>query len=156
MTNFEEISAKVEGKNINPKTLLATDYMNHFNEVIMLFEMIPDMPELLDEVKNWQPKSYIQHFEESSFANKDLAIEAYAHVPANYKRAFEFAVSEMNKIVAIAIIHIEQILDDKEQLIAYAKKTFDDLRVLIEATSSVINGTVVAQTQSTVDTIIDG
>lgn len=31
--------------NINPRTGLATDYLNHFNEAVMLLEMVPDMPE---------------------------------------------------------------------------------------------------------------
>src|SRR3546814_6668569 len=35
----------VRGKNINQNTLLATDYLNHFNEIIMLLEMLPSMPE---------------------------------------------------------------------------------------------------------------
>ena len=41
---------RVAGTVINPSTLLATDYLNHFNEVIMTVDMVPDMPELFDEV----------------------------------------------------------------------------------------------------------
>ncbi len=39
---------KVRGTNINEQTLLATDYLNHFNEIAMMLEMIPDMPEFLE------------------------------------------------------------------------------------------------------------
>lgn len=35
--------------NINPRTGLATDYLNHFNEAVMLLEMIPDMPECAED-----------------------------------------------------------------------------------------------------------
>ncbi|MEO8318885.1 MAG: hypothetical protein ABI561_11235, partial [Bradyrhizobium sp.] len=38
-------AAQLKAANINPRTGLATDYLNHFNEAIMLLEMVPDMPE---------------------------------------------------------------------------------------------------------------
>jgi len=41
----DDIYARVAGKNINEKTLLATDYLNHFNEIIMLIELVPDLVE---------------------------------------------------------------------------------------------------------------
>ncbi|MDP3655070.1 MAG: hypothetical protein Q8R67_25705, partial [Rhodoferax sp.] len=36
-------AALLRAANINPRTGLATDYLNHFNEAIMLLEMVPDM-----------------------------------------------------------------------------------------------------------------
>ena len=54
---FEEFAAKVDGTNISAQTLLATDYLNHFNEIVMLLDMIPDMPDMVEECKLWQPKS---------------------------------------------------------------------------------------------------
>ena len=73
---------RVRGTNINEQTLLATDYLNHFNKIVMTMEMVPDMPELLEEAKAWQPKTYQDHFRDSGFTDKDLAIEAYPHAPA--------------------------------------------------------------------------
>ena len=35
----ESLHVRVRGKNINEETLLATDYLNHFNEIIMLFDI---------------------------------------------------------------------------------------------------------------------
>ena len=67
----------VQGKNIHEETLLATDYLNHFNEIIMLLDMIPSMPECLEDAKAWEPKTYVEHFRDSGFADKDLAIFAY-------------------------------------------------------------------------------
>lgn len=48
---------RVEGTNICDASLLATDYLNHFNEVVMLIGMIPDMPECLDDAREWRPKT---------------------------------------------------------------------------------------------------
>src|SRR6201982_3555780 len=63
--------------NINPRTGLATDYLNHFNEAIMLLEMVPDMPECSEDFLAWYPLSYAEHFTLSNFRARDLAIEAY-------------------------------------------------------------------------------
>lgn len=73
---YEAFRARVADANINTQTLLATDYLNHFNEIIMLLEMVPDMPDMLEECRAWEPKSYQDHFRESSFSDKQLAIEA--------------------------------------------------------------------------------
>ena len=76
---------RLQGININPVTLLATDYLNHFNEVIMLIEMVADMPDMIEDVLAWEPKSYSQHFADSGFKDKNLAIEAYGAAPEDLK-----------------------------------------------------------------------
>src|ERR1700720_4918476 len=73
----EARAARLHAANINPRTGLATDYLNHFNEAIMLLEMIPDMPECAEEFLQWQPRSYREHFAASNFRARELAIEAY-------------------------------------------------------------------------------
>ena len=55
-------AAQLRAANINPRTGLATDYLNHFNEAIMLLEMIPDMPECAEDFLGWQPLSYARAF----------------------------------------------------------------------------------------------
>jgi hypothetical protein len=42
-------AAALAAANINPQSGLATDYLNHFNEAIMLLEMIPDMPDCVED-----------------------------------------------------------------------------------------------------------
>src|SRR5476651_958755 len=70
-------AAMLRAANINPRTGLATDYLNHFNEAIMLLEMIPDIPECAEDFLDWRPLSYGEHFHASNFKARDLAIEAY-------------------------------------------------------------------------------
>src|SRR5271170_4217920 len=74
----EAWAARLRAANINPRTGLATDYLNHFNEAVMLLEMIPDMPECAEDFLGWQPLSYAEHFTASNFKARDLAIEAYS------------------------------------------------------------------------------
>ena len=47
--------ARLAAANINPKTGLATDYLNHFNEAIMLLDLLPSMPECIVELIGWEP-----------------------------------------------------------------------------------------------------
>ncbi len=68
-------AAELRAANINPRTGLATDYLNHFNEAIMLLEMVPDMPECAEDFLGWQPLSYREHFAASNFKARDLAIQ---------------------------------------------------------------------------------
>ncbi|MFT4077165.1 MAG: hypothetical protein QM647_16680 [Asticcacaulis sp.] len=77
--------------NVNPATGLATDYLNLFNEAIMLFEMGLDMPDMAEELADWHPRGYIEHFEKSGFELKDVVIAAYEHAPADIRGEFDAA-----------------------------------------------------------------
>jgi hypothetical protein len=91
--------------NINPSSFLATDYLNHFNEVVMLMEMVPDMPDMAEDVMAWEPRGYTEHFEQSVFADKALAIEAYQAAPAATKARFDAVIADLDKqIVDIQIL----------------------------------------------------
>src|SRR6201997_2336450 len=85
----EARAAELRAANINPRTGLATDYLNHFNEAIMLLEMIPDMPECAEDFLGWRPLSYRDHFTASHFKARDLAIEAYDSADAGIRTAFD-------------------------------------------------------------------
>lgn len=82
--------------NINPISFLATDYLNHFNEVVMLMEMVPDMPDMIADVMDWQPRDYVAHFEQSVFAEKALAIAAYRNAPQRSRERFERVAEELD------------------------------------------------------------
>ena len=55
-------AVRLADANINPLTGLATDYLNHFNEAIMLLEMLSSCPECRDDFLVWRPMSYREHF----------------------------------------------------------------------------------------------
>ncbi|GGB51695.1 hypothetical protein GCM10011316_24620 [Roseibium aquae] len=93
---------KLEKANINPATGLATDYLNHFNEVVMLLEMLPAMPECAEDVLAWKPLDYCSHFENSSFTEKQLAITAYEAAPPYLRENLETLIREINAAVQTA------------------------------------------------------
>ncbi|EKS28966.1 hypothetical protein [Afipia felis] len=89
----------LKDNNINPRTGLATDYLNHFNEAIMLLEMIPDMPECTEDFLSWRPLTYRQHFEASNLKAKELAIQAYEQADLALKTEFDRVIGSMRDIL---------------------------------------------------------
>ena len=92
-------AAALKAANINPTTGLATDYLNHFNEAIMLLEMIPAMPECADDFLSWQPLTYAEHFLASNFKGRDLAISAYNETADDIRIPFDETCDTMTSIL---------------------------------------------------------
>src|SRR5579863_3837165 len=92
-------AALLSAANINPRTGLATDYLNHFNEAVMLLEMIPDVPECAEDFLGWQPLSYAEHFTASNFKARDLAIEAYNTADVRVRKEFDNVTSAITAIL---------------------------------------------------------
>lgn len=97
---------RLRAANIHPQTKLATDYLNHFNEVIMLLELVPSMPDCIDDVTAWRPATYEEHFTRSNYRDKDLVLEAFAQAPVASRRRFLAVVDEMNAVMAETIAQL--------------------------------------------------
>src|SRR5438874_9937128 len=95
----EARAARLRAANINPCTGLATDYLNHYNEAIMLLEMIPDIPDCAEDFLAWYPLSYAEHFTLSNFRARDLAIEAYESADTKTRAEFDNITSTMTSIL---------------------------------------------------------
>jgi len=151
---------RVRGTNVSTVTLLATDYLNHFNEAIMLLGMVPDMPEVIADCRAWRPKSYEAHFRDSSFSERDLIIAAYAHAPLRYRIPFERTIDEINAAITkwIARMDAVQATGDPAALAREGAAATLELQALVAKASAIIHGageTVVVD-QSAVDAIIAG
>lgn len=94
---------RLRAANIHPETRLATDYLNHFNEVIMLLELVPSMPDCMDDVIGWTPLTYEEHFLRSSYRDKELVLSAYQHAPAAVLRRFHAVIDQMEQLMTTAI-----------------------------------------------------
>jgi hypothetical protein len=91
---------------VNPASGLANDYLNLFNEIVMLIEQLPSMPELIDDIFAWRPTSYLDYFTNSVLPGRGSALEAYAALSKTFRRDFESLVEELdrNAVGAIAAI----------------------------------------------------
>ncbi len=149
---------KVKGTNINEQSLLATDYLNHFNEIVMLLELIPDMPECLDDAKEWSPKSYQEHFGDSVFSDRELAIAAYEHAPAKYRAPFEKTVSHLNRLVVASLSRIEAALQsgEREMVKIAVSAASKSLQKLIDVASAIIHGAEITLSQDEIDDLLRG
>ncbi|VAW04712.1 bll2563; hypothetical protein [hydrothermal vent metagenome] len=158
MTDFKSFQKKVAGENINSQTLLATDYINHFNEVHMLIDMLPSMPECIEDIREWTPKSYQEHFADSVFTAKDLAIEAYTFSPDEYRLPFEKTVNQMDGLILDTITQVEQHIEGNagNGLQAIVSDYSPRMITLIEECSSIINGEKLMTQQDSIDDYFEG
>jgi hypothetical protein len=85
--------------NINPATGLATDYLNHFNEAIMLLEMAVVSPECAEDLLAWKPVSYREHFAASRFRERMVAIEAYDAAHPAVRQSLETLADTMTAVL---------------------------------------------------------
>jgi len=133
----EARAAVLRAANINPRTGLATDYLNHFNEAIMLLEMVPDMPECAEDFLTWSPLSYAEHFWASNFKARDLAIEAYELSDARI--AFDNITSTMTSILTAVGAAMREARQDKTRA-TLAEQATGWVKPLVMLTAGVING----------------
>jgi hypothetical protein len=154
---LRELSRRAEESNVNPKSLLATDYLNHVNEIVMLFDLVPDAPECLEDCRAWQPKSYQDHFRQSSIADRDLAIEAYDHAPLAFREPFDRLVAEMNRLVGISIERLATALEigDEIMIRTIAETASRNLQDLIGQASAVIHGSDHTVDQAQIDALME-
>ncbi len=135
--------ALTEGTNINPTTLLTTDYLNHFSSIMMLLEMLPTSPEdFAPDIFAWEPKSYQEHFDESGFRDKELAVAAYEHAPSEFRKNFDHTIEKLDQLILNVISDLKSSID--AGLIADLNHTctvsIPLIRNLIDEAAGIVNG----------------
>ena len=125
--------------NINPRTGLATDYLNHFNEAVMLLEMVPDIPECAEDFLGWQPRSYAEHFTASNFKARDLAIESYNSADVRIRTEFDNMTSAITSILTAVGAAMREATQDKTRA-RLAEQATGWVKPLVTQAGGVING----------------
>ena len=147
--------------NINPITGLSTDYLNHFNEAIMLLEMLPVMPECRDDLAAWRPLSYHEHFGASHLRQRELTMAAYDLADPLIRRPFDALCETMNAMVLAACAALQPDLPP-DVAATIAEQAAADLKPLIARASALIHGfdrdggdsDQLAESQALVDAIL--
>jgi hypothetical protein len=153
LDDFLDWRGRVRGANISEKTLLATDYLNHFNEIVMLIEMLPDMPDMIEDCRLWHPKSYQQHFRDSGFSEKELAIQAYDHVPNKFRTPFEATIAQMDAVILFTLDRMEaaSATGDDQRLRFDCETSVQMLHKIMQVANGVIHGTTHVMQQGEID-----
>ena len=131
--------ARLAAANINPQTGLATDYLNHFNEAIMLLDLLPHTPECIVELIGWEPLSYEEHFAASHFKDKELAIAAYAMAEPIARVRLDELADTMNALL-VATCEAFQRRASLDAATHLASETAARLKPLVARAGAVING----------------
>ncbi|MEJ0067632.1 MAG: hypothetical protein WDO24_01565 [Pseudomonadota bacterium] len=122
----------------------------------MLIEMVPDMPELIEEAQAWRPKSYVEHFASSSCPFRELAIELYPHVPDRYRVPFETTVGQLDGVIDRILRNAENALakQDHRALRDRIGVALDPMRRLIDVAGGIIHGSSKTLTQDDIDSLL--
>ncbi|GGE35699.1 hypothetical protein GCM10007276_11430 [Agaricicola taiwanensis] len=154
----EDYARALRAANINPHTGLATDYLNHFNEVVMLLDLLPSVPELRDEVLAWRPADYKAHFQQTGFREKELAIEAYDLSPPCHREPFDETISCLTD----QILDVQAVLLSRtpEEAAGHITAARDEILSSIARASAIVNSGAVVQTeveatQDAIDSLFD-
>jgi hypothetical protein len=134
----------IPGTNINESTLLASDYLNHFHELVMLFEAISSEPSsFADDLLSWRPLTYEEHFAESGFRDKNLAIAAYRRAPPKIRARFDEAVARLHGEAVTLVAEVAAELNgNSKKLNRTCERAARRLRILIDEANAIANGEV--------------
>lgn len=138
----EHYRSHLDGTNINKTSMLTTDYLNHFSGVLMLIEMLPVDPEgLAEDVLEWSPMTYEEHFEVTGFRDKELAIKAYEHAPRDIRSAFDDVVNQLNDTLVDVLERVQHSVETKqtENLSQFCSEITPGVRDLIGKAADIVN-----------------
>jgi hypothetical protein len=132
---------------VNPASGLANDYLNLFNEIVMLIEQLPTMPELIEDIMQWRPVTYQDYFAKSILPGRTSALQAYAALDGSFRRDFESVVSDLDRRAVGAVVAIRRQYKttgvvSPQSMADLCERAGETLReVLLKATSLVNHGT---------------
>jgi hypothetical protein len=135
----DDRAARLARANINPSTGLATDYLNHFNEAIMLLEMLESCPECVDDFRAWKPMSYREHFAQPQYKHRAIAIDAYEQADPIAREYLDTLADAMTDVLRATHKALAADLPPRAA-IQLAERTAAWLRPLIARAAAVING----------------
>jgi hypothetical protein len=78
---------------------LSTDFLNRYNEALMLIEMATMDDGVLADLQAWRSLSYREHFAASSLRVAASALAAYDLVDPARAKAFEDACQSMDRLI---------------------------------------------------------
>ena len=129
------------GTIINESTLLASDYLNHFQDLISLFEALPYGPEgTTENILSWRPLTYEEHFSKSSSQDRSLAIAAYRRAPVEIRECFEDAVARLQGEALTIVTNVGTNLSAGNGLDTSSLDAATRMRCLIEEATAIANG----------------
>ncbi len=136
---------------INPVSGLASDYLNVFNELVMIIEQLPVMPDLVEDLIAWRPVSYRDYFEKSNLPGRAVALDHYETLAPGLRDDFEAAIADLDRcatgsVAAIRIQMRRKMTADPDALAQLCSRTCATLYGLLERITMLVDhGTAQAE-----------
>jgi hypothetical protein len=144
ISEIEELLEKAS-QIVNPASGIANDYLNQYNEILLLVENLPIlMPEMVEELLAWKPKTYIHYFETSPLPHGDTTIKIYKRLNPKFRESFEAHSEVINQHANGIIAVIESRRDENNEIVwehldDYCAKMSSILRAEIEKANHFVN-----------------
>ncbi len=138
----DALRAELAGSNINKTTFLATDYLNHLNEAVMMIELVPSAPDMIEEALSWRPKTYQEHFRNSELAMAELACRAYEIAPARFRLPFDLTIRAIQRRISTTLAELEPLVEagDHSQVGLLVLSSCKAVQDLIGVAAAIVNG----------------
>jgi len=138
---------------VNPKSGIANDYLNIFYELLLLVENLPVIPEMIDDVINWQPVSYVDYFQRSRLPGSAAALAIHERINPMVRDTFAQMVGNIN---SVALAGIEQIQTHRkpngdifpEDIIDLCERLSAKLKDCLGPTTNLVNNGLSAETET--------
>src|SRR5882672_3265187 len=88
-----------DGAHLNPATGLAGNYLDHFNQAIMLLELLAATPDCAVNFHAWRPCTYQDYLQSSPGKQNDDAIAAYEATDPQVRARFETLIATMTDVL---------------------------------------------------------
>ncbi len=130
---------------VNPSSGIANDFLNQYNEILLLVENLPILlPEMIEELLAWTPRSYEEYFRTSPLVGGHLAIEIYHALDEAFREEFEARIAKINVLASKAILVIGHQLQGSEEMHpedieSFCEEISTKMRAEIEKAADLVN-----------------
>ena len=130
---------------VNPASGIANDYLNHFNEILLMIENLPILlPEMVEDILQWKQVSYTEYFKKSPLPGSAEALRIYDALDPNFRTDFESMIELLDRIVlsSIEIIFDHRLPDgsiEPEAIGEICEQNSADLRAVLDRAADLIN-----------------
>jgi hypothetical protein len=142
--HFSQHAPETQATLVNPASGIANDYLNLFNEIVMLIEQLPTMPEFIEDIQAWHPVSYQDYFAYSPLPERNQALAHYAELDAEFRNKFETIVAELDSKAVGSVAAIRHCFksnaDVNQTMLAdLCLKAGENLRKTLTRATSLVN-----------------
>jgi len=130
---------------VNPSSGIANDFLNQYNEILLLVENLPILlPEMVEELLAWKDRSYEEYFQASPLIGGHLAIEIYKALDEAFRETFEAQIAKINALARTVVVVIGNQRHGAaemrgEDIEAFCEELSAKLRAEIEKAADLVN-----------------